>query len=59
LALGDHFRATKRHIPVIDGATAMAFAMLRNLEESKFNEFQNELPRGKAPLALARTILSQ
>jgi hypothetical protein len=37
----------------------MAFAMLRNLGESKFNTLQNELARGKAPLALARTIRSQ
>jgi hypothetical protein len=37
----------------------MAFAMLRNLGESKFNAVQNELARGKAPLALARTIRSQ
>jgi hypothetical protein len=35
----------------------MSFAMLRNLEESKFNEFQNELPRGKAPLALQEPSL--
>jgi hypothetical protein len=59
LTLGNHFRATKRHIPVIDGATALAFAMLCNLEESKFNALQNELARGKAPLALAKPILSQ
>jgi hypothetical protein len=37
----------------------MAFAMLRNLGESKFSALQNELARGKAPLALARTIRSQ
>jgi hypothetical protein len=37
----------------------MAFAMLRNLGESKFNTLQSELARGKAPLALARTIRSQ
>jgi hypothetical protein len=37
----------------------MAFATLRNLGESKFNTVQNELARGKAPLALARTIQSQ
>jgi hypothetical protein len=37
----------------------MAFAMLRNLGESKFNTLQNELARGKAPLALARAIQSQ
>jgi hypothetical protein len=34
----------------------MAFTTLRNLGESKFNALQNELARGKAPLALARTI---
>jgi hypothetical protein len=37
----------------------MAFAMLRNLGESKFNTLQSELARGKAPLALARTIRNQ
>jgi hypothetical protein len=37
----------------------MAFVMLRNLGESKFIALQNELARGKAPLALARTIRSQ
>jgi hypothetical protein len=36
----------------------MAFAMLRNLDESKFNTLQNELARGKAPLAPARAIRS-
>jgi hypothetical protein len=37
----------------------MAFTMLRNLGESKFNTLQDELARGKASLALARTIRSQ
>jgi hypothetical protein len=37
----------------------MAFTMLRNLGENKFNTLQSELARGKAPLALARTIRSQ
>jgi hypothetical protein len=37
----------------------MAFAMLRNLGEGKFNTLQIELARGKAPLALAGTIRSQ
>jgi hypothetical protein len=37
----------------------MASAMLRDLGESKFTTLQNELARGKAPLALARTIRSQ
>lgn len=43
----------------MDGVTTMAFTMLRNLGESKFNTLQVELARGKAPLALARTIQSQ
>jgi hypothetical protein len=37
----------------------MAFAMLRNLGESKFSVLQSELARGKAPLAPARTIRSE
>jgi hypothetical protein len=37
----------------------MAFAMLRNLGESKFKAIQDELARGKAPLALARTTKRQ
>ena len=42
----------------MDGVTTMAFT-LRNLGESKFNILQDELARGKATLAHARTIRSQ
>jgi hypothetical protein len=37
----------------------MAFATLRNLGESKFSALQNELARGKTPLALARTVMNE
>jgi len=54
------FAARRMHTLELGGVNlTMAFAMLRNLGESKFSALQNELARGKAPLALARTIRSQ
>jgi hypothetical protein len=51
-------RLRARHIytPELGGVT---YYGIRNLGESKFNNIQNELARGKTPLALARTIRGQ
>jgi hypothetical protein len=46
-------------ILAMDGVTTMVFALLHNLGVNKFNALQTELARGKAPLALARTIQSE